>query len=297
MQDEAYIIKNIGDIELKTLVLGAKGMAGHIIYNRLVRDGHAVLGTSRFAESYEDRNLIKFDALDKHTWFEFLNGVEVDVVINCIGMLVKACENNIQDAITVNTLLPKFLEGFYKESNTQVIHISTDCVFSGKVGDYTEDTLPDETHIYGKSKHRGEIRNEKDLTIRTSIIGLELEDKPNASDNSGLINWLLSQPKGSCIQGYSECYWSGISTLELADAIVWYLENPSHGLHQVSRDKKISKFDLLTLANDVFERELIIEVSSEKKVDKSLIPSEKAFKIEASYLEMLERMRLERKSK
>lgn len=297
MQEEAHIIKEIGDIKLKILVLGSKGMAGHVIYNRLVKGGHTVLGTSRFAESYEDRNIINFDAVDKHTWFEFFKGVEVDIVVNCIGMLVKACENNIQDAITVNTLLPKFLEDFYKDSNTQVIHISTDCVFSGKVGDYTDNELPDETHIYGKSKHRGEIRNEKDLTIRTSIIGLELEDKPNASDNSGLIHWFLSQPKGSFIQGYSECYWSGISTLELADAIVWYLGNPSCGLHQVSRNEKISKFDLLVLANEVFERELIIEVSSEKKVDKSLIPSKKAFRLEASYREMLNRMYIESKSK
>ena len=282
---------------MKILILGAKGMAGHVIYDRLVGDGHTVIGTSRFASSYKEQDIVKFDALNVHSWFEFFESLDVDVVVNCIGMLVKACENNIQNAITVNTLLPKFLETFYEKSKTQVIHISTDCVFDGKRGNYTDENLPNETHVYGKSKHRGEIRNEKDLTIRTSIIGLELGDKPNSKDNSGLIHWFLSQPKGSFIQGYSECYWSGISTLELADAIVWYLENPSHGLHQVSRDKKISKFDLLTLANDVFERELIIEVSSEKKVDKSLIPSEKAFKIEASYLEMLERMHSESKNK
>jgi dTDP-4-dehydrorhamnose reductase len=272
-------------------------MAGHKIYDRLVREGHTVTGTSRFALSYTDPDIRTFDALSTDAWISFFDSVEADVVINCIGMLVKACEHNGQSAVVVNTLLPKFLETYYEGTETQVIHISTDCVFDGKRGNYTDEDLPNETHIYGKSKRRGEIRNEKDLTIRTSIIGRELGDKPNSKDNSGLINWFLSHPKGSFIQGYSECYWSGISTLELADAIVWYLENPSHGLHQVSRDKKISKFDLLTLANDVFERELIIEVSSEKKVDKSLIPSEKAFKIEASYLEMLERMRLERKSK
>ena len=273
-------------------------MAGHVIYGRLAGGGHTVIGTSRFnTQEYKEQGIVKFDALNVHSWFPFFESLEVDVVVNCIGVLVKACENNIQNAITVNTLLPKFLEELYRDSGTQVIHISTDCVFNGKVGDYTDDTSPNETHIYGKSKHRGEIINEKDLTIRTSIIGLELGDKPNSKDNSGLIHWFLSQPKGSFIKGYSECYWSGISTLELADAIVWYLENPSHGLHQVSRDKKISKFDLLTLANGVFERELIIEVSSEKKVDKSLIPSERAFKVEASYLEMLERMRLERKNK
>lgn len=275
---------------MNILILGAKGMAGHVIYERLVREGHTVIGTSRFAESYADHKIRIFDALNTDSWFSFFESIDADVVINCIGMLVKACERHPQSATIVNTELPKFLESFYEGTDTQVIHISTDCVFSGKVGGYTDHAVPDETHIYGQSKHRGEIRNKKDLTIRTSIIGLELQDKPNASDNSGLIHWFLSQPRDSFIQGYSECFWSGISTLELADAIVWYLKNPSHGLHQVSRSEKTSKFDLLVLANEVFERELIIELSSEKKTDKSLIPSEGSFPIKASYTEMLERM-------
>lgn len=282
---------------MKILVLGAKGMAGHIIYKRLVNKGHTVIGTSRFATSYGEKDILTFNALNLDSWFQFFENIEVDVVVNCIGLLVKACERSEESAITVNTLLPKFLETYYKNSNTQVIHISTDCVFNGKKGNYTDKDLPNETHIYGKSKKFGEIHNEKDLTIRTSIIGLELRDKPNYKDNSGLIHWFLSQPKGSLIQGYSECYWSGISTLELADAVVWYLENPSHGLHQVSRKEKISKFDLLTLANHIFERELIIESSSEKKVDKSLIPSKNAFKIQTDYIDMLKRMFSERKIK
>jgi dTDP-4-dehydrorhamnose reductase len=282
---------------VKILVLGAKGMAGHIIYKRLVNKGHTVIGTSRFATSYGEKDILTFNALNLDSWFQFFENIEVDVVVNCIGLLVKACERSEESAITVNTLLPKFLETYYKNSNTQVIHISTDCVFNGKKGNYTDKDLPNETHIYGKSKKFGEIHNEKDLTIRTSIIGLELRDKPNYKDNSGLIHWFLSQPKGSLIQGYSECYWSGISTLELADAVVWYLENPSHGLHQVSRKEKISKFDLLTLANHIFERELIIESSSEKKVDKSLIPSKNAFKIQTDYIDMLKRMFSERKIK
>jgi len=281
---------------LRVLVLGAKGMAGHQIYDRLVKEGHTVIGTSRFGLSYIDPNIRTFNALSTDTWISFFESVEADVVINCIGVLVKACERNTQHAVVVNTMLPKFLETYYEGTETQVIHISTDCVFDGKRGNYTDENLPNETHIYGKSKHRGEIRNSKDLTIRTSIIGLELGNKPNSNENSGLINWFLSHPKGSFIQGYSECYWSGISTLELADAIVWYLENPSHGLHQVSRKDKISKFDLLSLANQVFDRELIIEVSSEKKVDKSLVPSKNAFEITSSYSEMLSRIFLESKS-
>lgn len=271
---------------MRILVLGAKGMAGHVIYDRLKSQGHTVIGTSRF----EQDNLQVLDILDLSSWFPFFDALEVDVVINCIGMLVKAAENAPTNAVIVNTLFPKFLETYFRNTKTRIIHISTDCVFDGKRGNYSHLEVPNETHIYGRSKALGEIKNHKDLTVRTSIIGLERSDKPNASDNSGLLHWFLSQPKGSTIQGYSECYWSGISTLELADAIEWYLKHPKcSGLHQVSRAEKISKFELLALANDVFERELKIVKEDSKCVDKSLRPSDFAFKIKYSYEHMLRR--------
>jgi dTDP-4-dehydrorhamnose reductase len=275
------------------LVLGAKGMAGHIIYQRLKDTGHHVVGTSRhtyFKENDLENVMLKFDALNKSSWDSFFNVFnEYDVIINCIGMLVKACEQNPKAAFTVNADLPKYLESRFKGTKTKIIHISTDCVFSGSKGNYSVLDIPDETNVYGLSKRMGEICNNKDLTIRTSIIGLELMDKVNAKDNSGLLHWFLSQPKGSEIEGYSECYWSGISTIELADAILWYLESAeqSSGLHQVSRDQKISKYDLLTLANKVFEMDLEIKESSFKKVDKSLIPSKSSFRVITSYEDML----------
>lgn len=279
---------------MKILILGASGMAGHIIYDRL-RNSHNVIGTTRNVEdSKKYPNILFFDAL-RMAWIDFFNTIgHFDVVINCIGCLVSASEKNPEIAIRINTDLPKYLESFYRHKNTRVIHLSTDCVFDGKAGGYTVDCPPNEMSVYGKTKASGEIINDKDLTIRTSIIGLELQNecKPNSSNNSGLLHWFLSNEKGAEINGYRRCYWSGISTIELADAVEWYLEN-SHlnGLHQVSRLSKISKYSLLIIANSIFDMELRILPSSKKAVDKSLVASKNSFEIKSNYSEMLLRVK------
>ena len=280
---------------MKILVLGAKGMAGHVIYKRLQDRGYSVIGTSRYADHYADASILKFDAAETNKWvpfFDVFKNSRFDLIVNCIGVLVKTSKEHPWLANTVNTVLPKFLETHFKSTSTKIIHISTDCVFDGKRGDYAVWEKPNETDNYGRSKAFGELKNSKDLTIRTSIIGLELNDKSNASDNCGLIHWFLSQPKGSTIQGYSQCFWSGISTLELADAIEWYIDHPLNGIHQVSRATKTSKYRLLTLANDVFERDLVIEDDATKVVDKSLIPSTLGYTVENTYADMLSRMNL-----
>lgn len=279
---------------MKILILGASGMAGHIIYDRL-RNKHNVIGTTRNIEdSKKYPNILFFDAL-RMAWIDFFNTIgHFDVVINCIGCLVSASEKNPEIAIRINTDLPKYLESFYEQKRTRVIHLSTDCVFDGKVGGYTVNCPPNEMGVYGKTKASGEIINNKDLTIRTSIIGLELQNecKPNSSNNSGLLHWFLSNKKGAQINGYRRCYWSGISTIELADAVEWYLEKPHlHGLHQVSRSTKISKYSLLILANSIFDMGFNILPFSEKEVDKSLVGSEGSFNIKDTYSGMLSRVK------
>ena len=267
-------------------------MAGHVLLSRLREEGYTVYGTSRFADHYHEPDIYSFDASDDGSWFRFFDTFDdLDVVVNCIGVLTKAAEKNPSNATRINALLPNFLESYYKNSSVKVVQISTDCVFNGLRGEYTTDMWPNETHIYGRSKAFGEIINSKDLTIRTSIIGLELEDKPNSADNCGLLHWFLSRPRGSQISGYSECYWSGISTLELADAIVWYLNNPACGLHHVSRRSSISKFELLVLANEIFDRGIIIVKDSEKVIDKGLTPSQGSYTIRRTYRQMLKRLR------
>lgn len=279
---------------MKILILGASGMAGHIIYNRL-KDKHDVFGTTRnIQDAIKYPNIKLFDVLTTE-WLDFFNSIgHFDVVINCIGCLVSESNKNPEVAVRINTELPKYLESFYSQKSTKVIHLSTDCVFNGELGGYTADSTPNETGSYGKTKALGEIKNEKDLTIRTSIIGLELQNnhKLNSSANSGLLNWFLSNEKGSRINGFRSCYWSGISTIELADAMEWYLKNPHlHGLHQVSRNIKISKYSLLHLANSVFEMNLTITPDETKKIDKSLCPSKYSFPIDSMYYDMLLRIK------
>lgn len=261
------------------LVLGATGMAGHIIADGLKKNGFNVFTTSR----------LDFDASDPGQFLPFFQNTiskNVEFVVNCVGVLVEESVHNPQRAKIVNSLLPKFLEAFYCDTDTKVIHISTDCVFDGSKGGYLDSDTPTETTIYGKTKALGEIKNKKDLTLRTSIIGPELFSR--YSKNTGLLHWFLTQNKNSTIQGYSNCFWSGISTLELLDAILWGIHsNTANGIKQISREKPISKFDLLKEANVVFNRQLLVEPNSEKHIDKSLVPSTDAMQIRTSYEEML----------
>lgn len=272
---------------MHVLVLGCKGMAGHVIYKDLKDAGHTVKGTSRHANSFNDKDIIFFDALQRDSWSDFFAENKADIVINCIGLLVAACESSPSKAIIVNSLLPKYLEQHYYATSTKVIHISTDCVFSGAGGAYSILDMPDESNVYGLTKAAGEINNEKDLTIRTSIIGLELSEKPNASENSGLLHWFLSNEKNSTIQGYAKCYWSGISTIELSNYICKNLLS-DNGIIQLCRETKISKLDLLKLANEVFEAKINILPDTKKHVDKSLVPTHI---VDTSYKDMLSEIR------
>jgi len=278
---------------VKVLVLGATGMAGHVLRNQLKAAGHSVIGTSRYANTYDvSESIRQLDVLQTNSWNTFFDSLEpVDAVVNCIGMLVKACEEDEFAAMRVNALFPRYLQQKLAESGTPLIHISTDCVFDGSRGQYKDSEMPTERHPYGMTKAMGELRSDNCLTIRTSIIGLERQDKTNSHENSGLLDWFLSQPRGSTIKGFTRCMWSGISTIELGEAIQWALHTGASGLHQICRSEPISKFHLLTMANEAFDRELIIEADHEKVSDKSLVPSDTTFKVTASYREMLETIR------
>lgn len=264
------------------LVLGATGMAGHILSKELKQRGFDVYTTSR----------LEFDAFKMETYMNYFQSEapkNLDFVVNCIGILIEESQTHPLRAKVVNSVLPKFLEAFYCDTETKVIHISTDCVFNGLKGRYLDSDAPNETSLYGRTKALGEIQNEKDITIRTSIIGPEIVGR--IGSNTGLLHWFLTQNKGSTIQGYSKCLWSGISTLELVDAVIWAMNSKlAFGIKQVSRYNPISKYELLNLANRIFERQLVILPNASKKIDKSLLPSKNSFPITASYEEMLERL-------
>lgn len=269
----------------RVLVLGASGMAGHVIVSRLRERGFDVLTTQNL---HPVQGAISFSATDIDEYDRVFDRIDVDAIINCVGVLVSASAKDPMRAKLANTFLPKYLEATFRTRATKIIHISTDCVYDGTAGPYHVSEPPTEVSMYGLTKALGEISNTKDVTIRTSIIGPECSAR--RSESPGLLDWFLRQPKGSRIEGFTECFWSGMSTLELADTIEWALRSDVCGLHHVSRESSISKFGLLALANRVFERDLAISPNSSKYVNKHLIPSRGSFALEATYSEMLLRV-------
>ncbi|MFJ7938824.1 dTDP-4-dehydrorhamnose reductase family protein [Peribacillus sp. NPDC096622] len=230
---------------MKVLVLGGQGMAGHVIKEYFTQDPkYQVTYTSR---DINDKKGLYLDVTDLTSLEEIMDKVKPDITINCIGILNEHASDNTKLAFQVNSVFPHQLVKLTERNNGKLIHISTDCVFSGVKGDYTEDDIPDSTTIYGQSKHLGEIISQKHLTIRTSIIGPELKE-----DGIGLFLWFMKQ-KGE-IKGYEKVLWNGVTTLELAKAIEVLIENKVTGLYHLGCENKVSKYNLLKLIKRTFNK-------------------------------------------
>lgn len=268
----------------KICVLGSNGMAGHVIYEYFSEKRYDVYGLARSVKNNE--KVVNIDAKNKEELDNWLNQNEFDVIINCIGLLNKMAEENIDSAIYLNSFLPHYLETKYKNTKTKIIHISTDCVFSGETGGYMEDSFKDGDTIYDRTKALGEIVNNKDLTFRMSIIG------PDYNEHSiGLFNWFMSQ--SGIIKGYDKVYWTGVTTIELAKGIEEAIKQNLTGLYHLVPENKISKYELLKLFKEVFKRDdIIIEKEIEHIMDKSLINSRTDFNYEVpDYKSMIEEMK------
>ncbi|MGN6351017.1 MAG: dTDP-4-dehydrorhamnose reductase family protein, partial [Candidatus Nitrosocosmicus sp.] len=247
----------------RILVLGAGGMAGHIVYDYLKKNTlYEIIGIARKSTVPE---VIILDVTN-FAELEFkIKEIKPVVIINAVGVLIKGSESFPENAILLNSYLPHFLVSVSRKYNSKLIHISTDCVFSGKRGGYTEHSFPDSDSIYGRSKSLGEIRNEHDLTIRTSIIGPEIKN-----NGEGLFDWFMKS-KGT-IKGFTDVYWSGITTLELAKAIKIAIENRIIGLIHLTNNQKISKYDLLCIIKKIWNRnEVIIQKDNSYRIDKSFL--------------------------
>lgn len=268
----------------KILVIGIKGMAGHVIFKSLQKfKDYDVYGIARNIEVVE--KVYDVDIVDSPRLNEILC-LNFDIIINCIGILNKESELNPAKAIWFNGFFPHLLESFTTNTHTKVITISTDCVFSGKKGNYTETDSKDGEGYYALSKSIGEIVNTKDLTIRTSIIGPEINN-----DGIGLFNWFMKQNGEVC--GYSQAFWSGVTTIELAKVIHHAILQDLTGLIIVAGSSKIDKFSLLKLFNDVFRNNsLSIVESAIYKTDKSMYSSRNDFNYSTpTYLQMIIEMR------
>ena len=247
---------------MKFLVLGCNGMAGHMISLYLKERGHDVLGFARKKSALV--NSVIGDATDSALIKEIIGINRFDSVINCIGILNQFAEDNKADAIYLNSYLPHLLAQITEGTNTQVIHMSTDCVFSGKRGQYTESDFKDGESFYDRSKALGELFEDKNITLRTSIVG------PDMSINGiGLMNWFFKQ-EGE-INGYVNAIWTGQTTLQLAKTMEEAAKERAHGLFNVVPDSSISKFELLGLFNTILRKNKITIVPVENSlVDKSL---------------------------
>lgn len=229
---------------LNLLVLGASGMAGHLITTYLREKGHMVDTLS--ATKKMDEATVLLDVTHISQLEDYLNHHHYDGVINAVGLLIAACAHDEAKAIFINAYLPHFLENYYKPTDTKVIHLSTDCVFSGLNGPYVEAAPYDGPSTYARVKALGELNNTKDLTFRMSIIGPDLND-----EGIGLFNWFMHQ-KGQ-IFGFTEEIWNGITTLELAKAIDQALSTTLSGLYHLVPSTTISKYNLLLLFQETFQ--------------------------------------------
>ncbi len=266
------------------LVLGVGGMAGHMVSSYLASRGYEVDGITRSRRLDEKTRLLDVTSFDE--LHDAVTARPYSAVVNCVGMLIAASERDKPLAVRINSLLPHLLEEWLANSATRVLHLSTDCVFSGESGPYREDSIRDGQMFYDRSKGLGELTNDKDLTLRMSIIGPELD-----LGGSGLFNWFMQQDGE--IKGYRRAIWNGITTFELARSIESALETSVTGLYHLVPEGNISKYELLLAMKRVFEKDRVeIVPVDEPASDKTLINTRRDLPaIDADYEAMLARMK------
>ena len=244
---------------MKVTVVGSRGMAGHMLVNYLSSQGHTVTAVDRAQLDVESRNVDRFfDTLD------------ADFLVNAIGLLVQDCVDRPDRAITINSWWPQYCAYKLKDTNTKLIHLSTDCVFDGKQGNYIETDTHTETNSYGRSKSHGEVDNAKDVTFRMSIIGPELKN------GTGLLNWVLTNPAQQ-IPGWDNAWWNGMTTLQLAKCIDQHINNPviTGVYHLVSNRNQLNKYDLLCKINQAYGLgKTIVRTHGPKTINKVLVDTQ-----------------------
>ena len=278
---------------LKILVIGITGMLGNTLLRSLSKNKKfSVLGSSRRdkLKTHQKVNYIHLKNLnvENEEFFKTVKAHQPDVIINCIGVIkqLKHADEPLK-VLPINSIFPHKLHYFCNQEDIRLIHISTDCVFSGKKGNYLETEISDAQDLYGKSKYIGELHGKNSLTIRTSIIGHEIDSKES------LLEWFLSQEDK--IKGYTNAFFSGLTTLELSNVIenIILHHKDLSGLYHVS-SKPISKYDLLNLIKKVYQKKIKIVPSDQVKVNRSLNSEKflKATNIEVSDWEsMIESMK------
>lgn len=248
----------------KVLVLGSGGLIGHQVYNYLKdSDNYELYNISYHHKIQNDTVLL--NARDEKNFIDKITSIRPQYIVNCIGILINASDKDPENAIFINSYLPHILTRLSDKINAKLIHISTDCVFSGDKNEpYVETDEKDGRGIYAKTKGLGEVFNDKHLTLRTSVVGPELK-----SGGEELFHWFMNQSDD--ISGFTKVIWSGVTTIELAKAVRWSIVNDIRGLYHVTNNSSISKYDLLQLFKKYTKKNIIIKPSDKKIVDKSFM--------------------------
>lgn len=280
---------------MRVLVFGGAGMLGHKLcqlYRRRFETWTTVRSNNREYARYglidSERIIGGVEAVNFDSVVRAVADVKPHVVINCIGIIkqIKSAKDPII-SLTINSLFPHRLANLCRAGGMRLINIGTDCVFSGRKGEYIEADASDAQDLYGRTKFLGEVDAPGCLTLRTSIIGREL------NTTSGLIEWFLSN-QGGKVRGYQKAVYSGFTTIALANIIADVMQNHPDltGLYQVSSEP-ITKFELLTLVNNTYSLNIQIEPDREfacnRSLDSSRFRQATGF-IPASWAEMVSEM-------
>lgn len=258
--------------KLRVLVLGTTGMLGSTIFRTLSADNRtetfgtlrAAHGVRRFAHHLHKALIPNIQVDNESGVLAAFAHAKPDIVINCIGIIkqLPAAYNHLE-SLAINSILPHRLAKYCGLFGARLIHFSTDCVFSGQSGQYLETDPCDATDLYGRSKLLGEVDYEHALTLRTSIIGHEL------NSNNSLIDWFLSQTDE--VRGFRKAIFSGMPTVEIARIVRdMVIPNPSlRGLYHLSVDP-IDKDELLRLVSETYSKDIVITPDDELVIDRSL---------------------------
>jgi len=257
----------------RILIFGITGMLGHKLFGCFSDlDGYETYGTVRehdrlgkkISPLIHERIMSGVDVFNFDLVRATISKVQPDQIINCIGIIKQLPDaNDPIKSISINALFPHKLAQACREQDVRLIHISTDCVFSGSKGNYTEKDTSDAEDLYGRTKHLGEVTGANCITLRTSIIGHELNTK------LGLMEWFLTQKEN--IKGFTKAIYSGFPTVEMARIISKFvIPNPNlSGLYHVSSNP-ISKYHLLKLAANMYKKDIEIVPHDEFECDRSL---------------------------
>ena len=248
----------------KILILGSTGMLGHQVVNYFLKfDSYDVIDLA-FRSKLRNETII-CDVTNQKYFKDIIMELKPDFIVNCIGILINGSKNNL-NAIYLNAYFPHQLKEISENINAKLIHISTDCVFSGERGGYRESDFRDGKGVYAQTKILGEIKDKMNITLRTSIIGPELK-----GNGEGLFHWFMNQKNK--VYGYTKSIWSGVTTIELAKIIKWSIEKKLTGLYHVTNNSSINKYELLILFKKYIDRDIEIIPINGENLDKSLIDS------------------------